>query len=129
MAYNLTKKVACSFEEALGKTKTALAAEGFGVISEIDLKDKFKEKLDIDFREYRIHGACNPKLAYQAIEKENNIGVLLPCNVLVQQHENGQVEVTAVNPMETMSGVNNAELTFVAQEVSEKLHRAINSLE
>lgn len=128
MAYNLTKKVPYSFEEALKKVKTALADEGFGVISEIDLKEKFKEKLDIDFREYRILGACSPKLAFKAIEKENNIGVLLPCNVLVQQHDNGQVEISAVNPMETMSGVNNPELESVAQEVSQKLQRSFDSL-
>lgn len=127
MAYNLTKKVPYSFEEALEKVKKVLADEGFGVISEINLKEKFKEKLDIDFREYRILGACSPKLAFQAIEKENNIGVLLPCNVLVQQHDNGQVEISAVNPMETMLGVNNPELESIAQEVSQKLQRSIDS--
>lgn len=128
MAYNLTKKVPYSFEESLKKTKEALADEGFGVISEIDLKGKFKEKLDIDFREYRILGACNPKLAYEAIEKESNIGVLLPCNVLVQQHEDGQVEIAAVNPMETMSGVNNPALTTLAREVTQKLQKAFDKL-
>lgn len=128
MAYNLTKKVGYSFDETLEKTKAALADQGFGVISEIDLKDKFKEKLNVDFREYRILGACNPKLAYQAIEKETHIGVLLPCNVLVQQHDDGQVEVTAVNPMETMSGVNNQALNPIAQEVSQKLQKAIDSV-
>ncbi|HEY0669769.1 MAG TPA: DUF302 domain-containing protein [Sphingobacteriaceae bacterium] len=128
MTYNLTKKVNYSFDEALEKTKAALSNEGFGVISEIDLKDKFREKLNIDFREYRILGACNPKLAHQAIEKEDKIGVLLPCNVLVQKHENGQVEVTAVNPMETMSGVNNPELDLIASEVSSKLQKVIESV-
>lgn len=128
MAYNLTKKVPYSFEETLEKTKSALADEGFGIISEIDLKEKFKEKLDVDFREYRILGACNPKLAYQAIEKESNIGVLLPCNVLVQKHDDGQVEISAVNPMETMSGVNNAQLTSLAEEVTQKLQKAFDSL-
>lgn len=128
MTYNLTKKVNYSFDEALEKTKAALSTEGFGVISEIDLKDKFREKLNIDFREYRILGACNPKLAYQAIEKEDKIGVLLPCNVLIQTHEDGQVEVTAVNPMETMSGVNNPELDLIAHEVSDKLQKVIESV-
>ena len=128
MAYNLTKKVPYSFEESLKKTKEALTEEGFGVISEIDLKSKFKEKLDVDFREYRILGACNPKLAYQAIEKENNIGVLLPCNVLVQQHDDGQVEISAVNPMETMSGVDNPALASLAQEVTQKLQKAFDML-
>lgn len=125
MAYNLTKHVAYSFQEALEKTKAALSEEGFGVISEIDLKEKFKEKLNVDFREYKILGACNPKLAYQAIEQEDKIGVLLPCNLLVQEHTNGQVEVTAVNPMETMSAVNNPELESIASEVSEKLRKII----
>lgn len=125
MAYNLTKHVAYSFQEALEKTKAALSKEGFGVISEIDLKEKFKEKLNVDFREYKILGACNPKLAYQAIEQEDKIGVLLPCNVLVQEHTNGKVEVTAVNPMETMSAVNNPELESIASEVSEKLKKII----
>ena len=128
MAYNLTKKVPYSFEEGLKKTKSALADEGFGIISEIDLKEKFKEKLDVDFREYRILGACNPKLAYQAIEKENNIGVLLPCNVLVQQHDNGEVEISAVNPMETMSAVDNPELATLAEEVTQKLQKAFDKL-
>ena len=125
MAYNLTKLVGYSFQEALEKTKTVLSNEGFGVISEIDLKEKFKEKLDLDFREYKILGACNPKLAYQAIEQEDKIGVLLPCNVLVQEHENGQVEVTAVNPMETMASVNNPKLESIANEVSERLQKVI----
>ena len=125
MAYNLTKMVGYSFQEALEKIKTALSNEGFGVISEIDLKEKFKEKLNVEFREYKILGACNPKLAYQAIEQEDKIGVLLPCNVLVQEHENGQVEVTAVNPMESMSAVSNPDLESIASEVSEKLQRVI----
>ena len=128
MAYNLTKQVNYSFAEALEKVKAELGKEGFGVISEIDLKDKFKEKLDIEFREYRILGACNPKLAHQAIEQEHRIGVLLPCNVLVQEHDTGQVEVTAVNPMETMASVKNSKLESVANEVSEKLKKVIASI-
>jgi uncharacterized protein (DUF302 family) len=128
MAYNLTRQVSYPFNEALEKTKVALGNAGFGVISEIDLKEKFREKLNIEFREYKILGACNPKLAHQAIEKEDKIGVLLPCNVLVQQHDNGQVEVTAVNPMETMSGINNPQLELIAREVSGKLQNVIESL-
>lgn len=128
MAYNLTKQVSYPFNEALEKTKAALGNAGFGVISEIDLKEKFREKLNIEFREYKILGACNPKLAHQAIEKEDKIGVLLPCNVLVQQHDNGQVEVTAVNPMETMSGIHNPQLELIAREVSGKLQNVIESL-
>lgn len=128
MAYNHTKQVEYSFEEALEKTKAALSKEGFGVISEIDLKEKFKEKLNLEFREYRILGACNPKLAHQAIEQEDKIGVLLPCNVLVQEHENGKVEITAVNPMETMSAIANSDLESIAQEVSQSLKKVIESV-
>ena len=128
MAYNLTKQVKYSFNEALEKTKEALNKEGFGVISEIDLKTKFKEKLDVEFREYRILGACNPALAHQAIEKEDKIGVLLPCNILVQEREGEMAEITAINPMETMSSVNNPGLHAIAIEVSQKLQRVIKSL-
>lgn len=128
MAYNHTKQVDYSFKEALEKTKAALSKEGFGVISEIDLKEKFKEKLNLEFREYRILGACNPKLAHQAIEQEDKIGVLLPCNILVQEHDNGKVEITAVNPMETMSAVDNSDLESIAKEVSERLKKVIELL-
>ncbi|MCJ8164365.1 DUF302 domain-containing protein [Pontibacter sp. E15-1] len=128
MNYNFTKKVDYTFQEALEKTKEALKAEGFGVISEIDLKEKFKEKLDLDFREYMILGACNPALAHKAIEQEDKIGTMLPCNVLVQEHAGGNVEVTAINPMESMSSVGNDNLTEVAKEVSEKLKTALDKL-
>ncbi|MBA9079058.1 DUF302 domain-containing protein [Rufibacter quisquiliarum] len=128
MEYHISKTITGSFNEALDKTKAALAKEGFGVISEIDLKGKFKEKLGVDFREYRILGACNPTLAHQAIQQEDKIGVLLPCNVLVQEHEGGQVEVTAINPMETMSAIGNANLETIANEVSQKLRAVIDQL-
>ncbi|WP_018477743.1 DUF302 domain-containing protein [Pontibacter roseus] len=128
MSYHLSKKINGSFEDATTKVKEALQQEGFGVISEIDLKEKFKEKLQVDFRNYKILGACNPKLAHQAIQQEPNIGVMLPCNVLLQEHENGEVEVTAVNPMETMAAVDNPNLSSLAEEVSQKLKTAINKL-
>ena len=128
MDYNYSKIVNYPFPDAIEKTREALSREGFGVISEIDLKEKFKEKLKVDFREYRILGACNPKLAYQAIEKEEKIGVLLPCNVLVQESDKGMVEVTAVNPMETMSAVKNSDLEPIAAEVSARLKSVISSL-
>ena len=124
----LHKKVNYSYEDALDKTRSALSSEGFGVISEIDLKEKFKKKLEEDFREYRILGACNPKLAYQAIGQEDKIGVMLPCNVLVQEHENGEVEVTAVNPMECMSAIGNDKLEAIAKEVSQRLETVIDSI-
>lgn len=128
MSYNHTKEVSYSFKEALEKTKTALSNEGFGVISEIDLKEKFKEKLNIEFREYRILGACNPKIAHQAIQLEDKIGVLLPCNILVQEHPNGKVEVSAINPMETMAAVDNPDLEVIAADISQRLKSVIESL-
>ena len=127
MSYHLSKKIYGSFEDATAKVKEALQQEGFGVISEIDLKEKFKEKLQVDFRNYKILGACNPKLAHQAIQQEANIGVMLPCNVLLQERENGEVEVTAINPMETMAAVDNPNLSSLAEEVSQKLKTAINN--
>ncbi|MGV3585515.1 MAG: DUF302 domain-containing protein [Adhaeribacter sp.] len=128
MSYHNSKTLTCSFEEAIKKVTDVLQTEGFGIITEIDLKDKFKEKLGIDFRNYKILGACNPKLAFQAIEKEANIGVMLPCNILVQEHPDGGVEVTAINPMETMAAVENENLKPLAQEVSQKLERVISAL-
>lgn len=128
MNYNYSKEVNLSFKEAVEKTKAALSKEGFGVLSEIDLKEKFKEKLNINFREYKILGACNPALAYKAIAQEDKIGVLLPCNILVQEHEEGKVEVTAINPMETMSAIGNDKLQPIASEVSKKLQTVIDSI-
>jgi uncharacterized protein (DUF302 family) len=128
MSYHVSKKINGSFDDATTKIKDALQQEGFGVISEIDMKEKFKEKLQVDFRNYKILGACNPKLAHQAIQQEANIGVMLPCNVLLQEHENGEVEVTAINPMETMAAVDNPNLTSLAEEVSQKLKTAIDKL-
>jgi uncharacterized protein (DUF302 family) len=128
MNYHFSKEVSFSFPEAQERTIAALKEEGFGVISEIDLKEKFKEKLNVDFRNYKILGACNPALALRAIEQEDKIGTMLPCNVLIQEHENGQVEVTAINPMEAMSGINNPNLQAIAGEVSQKLQSVLQHL-
>ena len=128
MDYAINKKVNKSFQDAIEAVKASLKNEGFGVISEIDLKDKFKEKLGIEFRNYTILGACNPALAHEAIQHESNIGVMLPCNVLVQEIESGKTEVSAVNPLKTMSAVENDKLQTLAAEVSKKLKAAIDSL-
>jgi uncharacterized protein (DUF302 family) len=121
MSYNISKKVEGTFDEAIKKVTEELKKEGFGIISEIDLKEKFKEKLNVEFRNYKILGACNPSLAYKAIQQEDKIGTMLPCNVLVQEHETRGVEVSAIDPLETMGAVNNASLQSIAAEVSEKL--------
>lgn len=128
MSYYITGYTKCTFDEAIEKTKQALGNEGFGIITDTDLQEKFKDKLNLDFRKYRILGACNPRLAYNAIGQEDKIGVLLPCNIVVQEHANGTVEITAINPMESMSVVHNNNLLPIAAEVSEKLGKAIKDL-
>src|SRR5687768_6892172 len=124
MSYNISKKVEGTFEDVITKVTEELKNEGFGIISEIDLKDKFKEKLNVDFRNYKILGACNPSLAYKAIQQEDKIGTMLPCNILVQEHDTGGVEVSAINPLESMG--HNASLQSIAAEVSGKLSSVID---
>ncbi len=125
MNYHSSKKVDLSFDEAVSKTVEELKKEGFGVLTEIDVKETLKKKLDVDFRKYRILGACNPPLAYKALTTEKNIGVMLPCNVIIQELEDGSVEVSAINPMVAMQSVGNPNLSTVAEEVSNKLTRAL----
>ncbi|HEY1115861.1 MAG TPA: DUF302 domain-containing protein [Chitinophagaceae bacterium] len=128
MSYNITKRVKGTFEKTIYKVTEELQKEGFGILTEVNLKDKFKEKLDVDFRNYVILGACNPKLAYEAVQQEDKIGLMLPCNVLVQEFTDGEVEVSAINPMASIGSVENDKLETVASEVSGKLRRVINAL-
>jgi uncharacterized protein (DUF302 family) len=116
------------FEEAIEKVTEALKQEGFGILTEIDVKETLKKKLDVDFRPYRILGACNPPFAHKALKAENKIGTMLPCNVVVQETENGEIEVTAVDPVASMSAVNNPELAGIAGEIQRKLKSAIAQL-
>ena len=117
-----------SFDEAIEKVTIELKKEGFGVLTEIDVKETLKKKIDVDFRKYRILGACNPHFAYKALSAEDKIGVFLPCNVIVQEHENGEVEVAAVDPIASMISVNNPALGSLAQEVQQKLKLVIENL-
>lgn len=128
--YGFSRTVDLSFDTAIEKTRAALKEEGFGVLSEIDIKEKLKEKLDVDFRRYTILGACNPPLAYKTLQEEINIGLLLPCNVVVYEaDEGGKTVVAAVNAKATLSVVgNNATLDQVASEVNERLQRVISRL-
>lgn len=128
MAYYKSKTVDYSFEEALSRIPEELKKEGFGVLTEIDVKETLKKKLDVDFRKYKILGACNPPFAYKALQAEENIGVLLPCNVILQEKEDGKVKVSVVNPMESMQAVNNPSLGELAQEVSTRLERVLGNL-
>ena len=128
MEFTYNKHSNLGFGETIQRVKELLSEEGFGVISEIDLKDKFKEKLDINFRNYTILGACNPGLAYKAVEQEDHIGVMLPCNVLVQEHEDGKVEVSAINPLQSIGAIGKESLKPLAEEVGDKLKAAIEKV-
>ncbi len=128
MSYHFSKTVSMSFEDAITEVTEALQKRGFGVLTEIDVKATLKKKLDVDFRNYRILGACNPAFAHQALQMEENIGLLMPCNVVVQEKDDGTVQVSAVNPMETMAAVGNEDLAGLATEVQAKLEDVIASL-
>lgn len=128
MEYYFTKTVKEDFDSAISKVTEELKKEGFGVLTEIDVRETLKKKLDIDFKKYKILGACNPHFAYQALQNEDKIGTMLPCNVVVQQQEDGKVEVSAVDPVASMMSVKNDNLEKIAGEVREKLSRVINNL-
>ncbi len=117
-----------SFEEAIEKTTAALKEEGFGVLTEIDIKATLKKKLDADFYNYTILGACNPGLAHQALQAENKIGTMLPCSVIVQEREAGKVEISAVDPAASMMAVDNDSLKEIATDVQKKLTKVIKSI-
>jgi uncharacterized protein (DUF302 family) len=117
-----------SFSEAISKVKEELKKEGFGVLTEIDIKSTMKSKLDVDFYNYTILGACNPPFAYKALQVEDKIGTMLPCNVIVQEKEKGVIEISAVDPAAAMSSVSNEDLNNIAGEVRDTLPRVISNL-
>jgi uncharacterized protein (DUF302 family) len=128
MAYYFSKMLHTSFSDATEKVTAALLAEGFGVISEIDLHEKIKLKLGVDFKKYRILGACNPAFSYQALQAEDKIGVMLPCNVLVIEQGENEIEIAAVNPADSMMSVHNNVVAEVATLVGEHLKKALDRL-
>ena len=128
MNYYFSKTVDYNFDDAIDKVTEELKKEGFGILTEIDVKATFKKKLDLDFRKYRILGACNPNFAHQAILAEPNIGTMLPCNVIVQDLEDGKVEVSAVNPVASMMAIKNDKLDPVAEQVRDNLKKVIDRL-
>ncbi len=117
-----------TFDVAIGKITEALKTEGFGVISDIDIQAKMQEKLGVDFKKYRILGACNPSAAYKALQVEEKIGTMLPCNVIVIDKENGTTEISAINPVASMMAIENPALASIAQEITEKLKKVIDLL-
>jgi uncharacterized protein (DUF302 family) len=128
MNSHCTKKLRKPFEEVVEKVTGSLQKQGFGIITSIDVRDTLKKKLGINFRNYKILGACNPEFAYKVISLESHAGLLLPCNVLVQEHENGEVELSVVNPMERITDTLNQDITGIAEEVSKRLRAAVNEV-
>lgn len=128
MAYYFNKTLRTSFEEAVKKVTEELKKEGFGILTEIDVKETMKKKLNVDFRKYKILGACNPPFAHKALELEDKIGTMLPCNVIVQETAEGQTEVAAIDPVASMQAVQNPSLIKVAEEVQGKLKKVINNV-
>ena len=129
MSYYFNKTLSGkSFDQAIEDVTAELKKEGFGVLTEIDVKETLKKKLDVDFKKYKILGACNPSFAHQALQNEDKIGVMLPCNVIVEEHENGDIEVSAVDPVESMSAVKNDGLGEIAAQVRDNLKKVIDNL-
>jgi uncharacterized protein (DUF302 family) len=128
LAYYISTKVGFTFDKTIDLVKEELKKEGFGVLTEIDIRETLKKKLDVDFRNYRILGACNPPFAYKALQAEERIGLMLPCNIIVQELGDGTVDVAAIDPAASMQTVGNPALTEIAALVREKLQKVISRL-
>lgn len=128
MSYYYSRVVTGVFEEVITNVIAALKTEGFGVLTQIDVTQTLKDKINVDFHKYRILGACNPPFAYKALQAEDKIGTMLPCNVIVQEKSDGSIEVASINPMTSMQTVNNLVLESIAAEIQNKLHKVIDSL-
>jgi uncharacterized protein (DUF302 family) len=127
MTYYYSKTVRAGFEETVARIKQALKDEGFGILTEIDVKDTLKKKLDVEFRNYRILGACNPPFAYKALQAEDKIGTMLPCNVVVQETADGGVELAAIDPVASMQAIGNPDLREIAETIGQKLKKIIQN--
>lgn len=128
MNYYFNKMLKGNFDDVITKVTDELKKEGFGILTEIDVKETLKKKIDVDFKKYRILGACNPSFAYEALKAEDKIGTMLPCNVIVIEQAPGQIEVAAVNPIASMAAVENPALGKVAIGVQSKLKKVVESL-
>lgn len=128
MSYYFNTTIASDFESVKKKVIDELGKEGFGILSEIDVQTTFKKKLNVDFRKYQILGACNPTFAHKALKTEDKVGTMLPCNVILQELENGQIEVAAVNATASMQAIDNQELANIASEISAKLQKVVAAL-
>ena len=128
MSYYFNTIVSGDFDTTIDKVTQLLQKEGFGILTQIDIKETLKKKLDVDFKKYKILGACNPPFAYKALQSEDKIGTMLPCNIIVQELGPNKIEVAAINPMVSMQAVKNSQLEDVAQEVSGRLKHVIKQL-
>lgn len=128
MSYYFARVLVVGFDEAILRTTEALKAEGFGIITEIDVKDTLKKKINVEFRNYRILGACNPTLAHEALQIEDKVGTMLPCNVVVQDLGGGRTEIAAIDPIASMQAIDNTRLKDAAQRVQAKLKKVIANL-
>lgn len=128
MSYHMSRTVSGGFDEVVERAREELSKEGFGVLTEIDVKATLKKKMDLDFRPYLILGACNPSLAHQVLSREDKVGVLLPCNVVVQEQEGGTIEVSAMDPAAAMSLIDDPEIGKIANIVRDKLKKAVDSI-
>ena len=127
MNYYYSKTIRAEFDDAVSGIKQALKDEGFGILTEIDVRDTLKKKLDVEFRNYRILGACNPPFAYKALQAEDKIGTMLPCNVVVQERADGRVELAAIDPVAAMQAIGNPELREIAEAIGQKLKKIIQN--
>jgi uncharacterized protein (DUF302 family) len=128
MSYYFSKTLKISFDEAVARVTEALKKEGFGILTEIDVKETLKKKLNVDFRNYRILGACNPPYAYKALQAEDKIGLMLPCNVIVQELPGRNIEVAAIDPVASMAAIDSPKLREVGEQVRVKLKAVIDNL-
>ncbi|MFH6769092.1 DUF302 domain-containing protein [Gaetbulibacter aquiaggeris] len=128
MTYYFNTIVSGKFEAVIENVTELLKKEGFGILTQIDIQQTLKNKLDVDFKKYKILGACNPPFAYEALQQEDKIGTMLPCNIIVQELEPNKIEVAAINPMVSMQSVKNEKLENIAQQVSSKLENLISNL-
>lgn len=128
MSYYFAKILSCGFDEAVQRTTEALKEAGFGIITEIDVRDTLKKKIDVDFRPYRILGACNPRMAHEALRLEDKVGTMLPCNVIVQEAGGGATEVAAIDPVASMQAIDNPKLLETAKQVRAMLQAVVDKL-
>ena len=128
MSYYIARMLRMPFADAVAHATEALKREGFGIITQIDVSETLKQKLGVDYPSYRILGACNPKLAYEALQMENKVGTMLPCNVVVRDAGNGNIEVAAIDPVASMQAIDNADLKRAAETVRARLQKAVEAL-